>query len=142
MEKSDVGSKQKAEQGKNKKLNIGLEEGLKKTLDLTGAENGNLEEIIEEILGPLADDYCLRILAATREEGKTVRELNRELDIPIASCYRKVEELVDASLLEVKERKLTEDGKRATVLRTNISFVEISFGFEDDSLNVNIEPAK
>jgi len=115
---------------------------LKETLNLGDVENQQLEDMINDILGPLADDYALKILAATRDEGKTVRELSRELDIPIATCYRRVEELEENDLLEVKEKKLTQDGKRATVLRTNVSFVEITFGFENQSLNINIESAE
>lgn len=115
---------------------------LKETLNLGDVENQQLEDMINEILGPLADDYSLKILAATRDDGKTVRELSRELDIPIATCYRRVEELEENDLLEVKEKKLTQDGKRATVLRTKVSFVEITFGFENQSLNINIESAE
>lgn len=115
---------------------------LKETLNLGDVENQQLEDMINEILGPLADDYSLKILASTRNEGKTVRQLSRELDIPIATCYRRVEELEENDLLEVEEKKLTQDGKRATVLRTNVSFVEITFGFENQSLNINIESAE
>ena len=115
---------------------------LKETLNLGDVENQQLEDMINEILGPLADDYSLKILASTRNEGKTVRQLSHELDIPIATCYRRVEELEENDLLEVEEKKLTQDGKRATVLRTNVSFVEITFGFENQSLNINIESAE
>lgn len=141
MEKSSVTESQDAKEDKAKQLKFN-EGNLKQTLNLTGSEEADVERMIEEILGPLADDYSLRILAATREEGKTVRELSRDLDIPIATCYRRVEELVDANLLEVKEKKLTQNGKRATVLRTKVSFVEISFEFENQLLNINIEPTE
>ncbi|KXB06996.1 hypothetical protein AKJ51_02325 [candidate division MSBL1 archaeon SCGC-AAA382A20] len=101
-----------------------------------------MDKVIDEVLGPLADDYSIRILAATRDDGKTVRKLSRELDIPIATCYRRVKELVDANLLEVVDKKLTQEGKRATVLRTNVSFLQVSFEFEDRELKISIEPSE
>lgn len=143
MKNSSLDKKQKEQKdGASNGAEIAEKLNLKEKLNLEDINNTNLESLIDELLGPLADDYSLRILAATREEGKTVRDLSRELDIPIATCYRRVEELLEASLLEIKEKKLTQDGKRATVLRTSISFIEISFGFEDQSLNINIEPSK
>ncbi len=144
MNKSDVAEKQEPPEREDSKqgLDFGGDLSLKETLNLADVGSNELETMIDELLGPLADDYSLRILAATREEGKTVRELSRELDIPIATCYRRVEELIEASLLRVKEKKLTQDGKRATVVRTNVSFVEVSFGFEDKSLNINIKSTK
>ncbi len=136
MEKTAKAKKQEGSQSRELDFTEG---GMEQTLNLTGVENEQLEEMINEILGPLADDYSLKILAATREEGKTVRQLSRDLDIPIATCYRRVEDLVENNLLQIKEKKLTQEGKRATVVRTNVSFVEITFGFDNKSLNVSIE---
>lgn len=106
------------------------------------ASNSELEDLVNETLGPLADDYSIRILSATQDEGKTVRELSKELDIPIATCYRRAGELLNAELLVNEEKKLTQEGKRASVLRSNASKVEVSFRFEDDELKVTIEPVK
>lgn len=110
-----------------------------KTLQLEDAPKTDLKDLINETLGPLADDYSIRILSATGEEGKTVRELSRELDVPIATCYRRVKELVSASLLRNEEKRLTKEGKRANVLRANVSSIEISFKFEDQKLMIAIE---
>ncbi len=137
-----MAKKQESRESEKEEIDFGGDLSLKETLNLADVESNELEKMIDELLGPLADDYSLRILAATREEGKTVRQLSRDLDIPIATCYRRVEELIEASLLRVKEKKLTQDGKRATVVRTNVSFVEVSFGFEDKSLNINIKSTK
>lgn len=112
---------------------------MEKTLQLGDSSSTDLENLINGILGPLADDYSIRILSATREKGKTVRELSRDLDVPIATCYRRVKELLDASLLKNEEKRLTAEGKRANVLRSNVSSVEVSFKFEDQKLKVAIE---
>ncbi|KXA94251.1 hypothetical protein AKJ37_07795 [candidate division MSBL1 archaeon SCGC-AAA259I09] len=109
---------------------------------MKNVENADLENSIDDLICPIADDYSLAILSATRGEGKTVRELSREFEIPIATCYRRVDKLLETPLLDMKEKKLTEDGRRATVFRTGVSFIEISFSLEEKSLNVNIEPDK
>ncbi len=113
-----------------------------KETELGDESNSELEDLINDTLGPLADDYSIRILSATQEEGKTIRQLSRELDIPIATCYRRAGELLNASLLVNEEKKLTQEGKRATVLRSNAARVEVSFKFEDDKLKVMIEPVE
>lgn len=115
---------------------------VKEITQVAEASNSELEDLVSETLGPLADDYSIRILSATQEEGKTVRELSKELDIPIATCYRRAGELLNAELLVNEEKKLTQEGKRASVLRSNASKVEVSFRFEDDELKVTIEPVK
>lgn len=115
---------------------------IKEITQVAEASNSELEELVNDTIGPLADDYSIRILSATQEEGKTVRELSKELDIPIATCYRRAGELLNAGLLINEEKKLTQEGKRASVLRSNASRVEVSFKFEDDELKVAIEPIK
>ncbi len=140
MKKTEL-TKENPEKTKEQ-IDFGGDINITQNLDLTEIKDDTLESLIEEFIGPLADDYSLKILAATREEGKTVRELSRELDIPIATCYRRVEELVEASLLRVKEKKLTQDGKRATVVKANVSNVELSFSFDDQSISLEIKSGK
>ena len=101
-----------------------------------------LGSLITKTLGPLADDYSIRILSATQGKGKTIRELSRELDIPIATCYRRITELLEASLLTTVGRKLTQEGKRASVLKSNIANIEVSFSAEDGKLKVVIKHSR
>ncbi len=101
-----------------------------------------LGSLIKKTLGPLADDYSIRILSATQGKGKTIRELSRELDIPIATCYRRITELLEASLLTTVGRKLTQEGKRASVLKSNIANIEVSFSAEDGKLKVVIKHSR
>ena len=49
----------------------------------------------------LGKSYSVDILAAT-SEPRSAQELSDELDIPIATCYRRVEELADRGLLETE----------------------------------------
>ncbi len=54
------------------------------------------------MLAVLGKKYSTEILVATAEP-QSVTELSTELDIPIATCYRRVEELADHGLLECIE---------------------------------------
>ena len=48
-------------------------------------------------------------------------ELSDNLGIPIAVCFRKIELLEDAGLIFCSERKLTNEEKRISLFRSNLS---------------------
>ncbi len=108
----------------------------KETTEVSESLTPELETLVQEKISPVADDYSIKILSATLNEEKTVRELTRELDIPTATCYRRAEELLDASLL--KTVGLTE-GDRARIFKSNTSKIEISFKFDDGKLEVTVD---
>lgn len=95
-----------------------------------------VRSLVKEKIDPLADDYAIKILSATIKEGKTVRELSRELDIPTATCYRRAEDLLDSSLLKVEG--LTQN-ERARIYKSNAAKIEVSFKFEENTLKVCID---
>lgn len=74
----------------------------------------------------LGDDYVTDILAAT-DDPKSARELSDQVDIPIATCYRRVEDLVDAGLLTEVGRELSDRGRRTSVYRRTVDDVTVSF---------------
>lgn len=53
-----------------------------------------------EVLDALADSDALAILAASTAEPLSVRELAERCEIPVSTTYRKVDDLVDAGLLD------------------------------------------
>lgn len=53
-----------------------------------------------EVLDALADSDALAILAASTVEPRSVRELAERCGIPTSTTYRKVDDLVDAGLLD------------------------------------------
>lgn len=110
---------------------------IKEVKKVSESADSKLKNIVNDTLGPLADDYSIKILSATLNEGKTVRELSRELDIPSATCYRRAEELLKASLLETEG--ITED-ERARIYKSNAAKIKISFKFDNDELKVTITP--
>ena len=74
----------------------------------------------------LGDEYSTEILAAT-DDPKSARELSDQLEIPIATCYRRVEALVEAGLLNEVGRELSDRGRRTSVYRRTVDDLTVSF---------------
>ena len=89
----------------------------------------------DEIIEVLGNKYNPEILDAAGEP-KSAQELSDELDVPIATCYRRINELTDAELLELHDRPLSEEHRRIKVYRRSVDGVTISF---DDGLRVDLE---
>jgi predicted ArsR family transcriptional regulator len=88
-----------------------------------------------EILQTLGNKYSAEILNAT-DEPQSAQELSDELGIPIATCYRRIDELTEHDLLELHDNILSDDRRRIKVYRRNVETVNIDF---DDSLTVTVE---
>lgn len=88
-----------------------------------------------ELLRSLGNKYSAEILDAT-DEPKSAQDLSDELDIPIATCYRRIDELTDHDLLELHDNILSDDRRRIKVYRRNVEAIEVGF---DESLIVDVE---
>lgn len=88
-----------------------------------------------ELLQTLGNKYSAEILDAT-DEPRSAQELSDELDIPIATCYRRIDELTEHDLLELHDNILSDDRRRIKVYRRNVEAIHVEF---DDSLAVEIE---
>lgn len=86
-----------------------------------------MEQDPEELLGVLGNKYNAAILQATHAP-KSAQELSEELDIPIATSYRRIEELEELDLLALENRELSEEGRRTSVYRRQIDSVTVEFG--------------
>ncbi len=85
-------------------------------------------KINKEVVGAvLMDEYNLKILAATALKPMSVREIAYQLDIPLASAYRKIKELESFGLIKVEETRLTRDGKRFKMYRSQVENFEVSY---------------
>lgn len=89
-----------------------------------------------DLLHTLGNKYSAEILEAT-SEPRSAQELSDELDIPIATCYRRIDELTEHDLLELHDNILSDDRRRIKVYRRNVEAVRIEFG--DEELFVDIE---
>jgi len=89
----------------------------------------------EEILRTLGNKYSAEILNAT-DEPRSAQELSDEIGIPIATCYRRIDELTQHGLLELHDNILSDDRRRIKVYRRNVDTIRVEF---DDVLSVDLE---
>jgi len=88
-----------------------------------------------ELLQTLGNKYSAEILDAT-EEPRSAQELSDELEIPIATCYRRIDELTEHDLLELHDNILSDDRRRIKVYRRNVDAIQVEF---DEEMTVDIE---
>src|SRR6056297_1273019 len=92
-----------------------------------------------ELLRVLGNKYNAEILSATGEP-KSAQELSDELGIPIATSYRRIDELTEADLLELSGREFSDEGRRTKVYRRNVKTLELSFDGESIDVSVDDRP--
>jgi len=83
-----------------------------------------------EALSVLGREYTLQILEAT-DEPRSARELHEELDIPMATCHRRLEALSDLGFLDGKKKTRDRDKRNRTVYTRSVD--EIKFDFENSA---------
>ena len=92
-----------------------------------------------ELLRVLGNKYNAEILRAT-SDPKSAQELSDELEIPIATSYRRIEELTEADLLELSGREFSDEGRRTKVYRRNVDALEVSFEATDIDVGIDERP--
>ncbi len=95
----------------------------------SGRDEGN----VDDLLAPLKNKYSFEILCATRTPA-SAQELSEDIGVPIATCYRRIEELVEAGYLKSEGRQLSEDGRRTNVYRRTVD--EVTVDLTDDAPEV------
>lgn len=75
----------------------------------------------------LGDEYSVRILGLTSRRESSAKQISESLDIPIATVYRRLEDLQGAGLLDEAGTELNDEGKRVTLYESLISSVTVSF---------------
>jgi predicted ArsR family transcriptional regulator len=84
-------------------------------------------------LAALGEKYSVEILHAAAEPH-SAREFSELLDVPIATCYRRIEALEVAGLLTEAGTELSDRGRRTTVYRRTVD--ELAVSFEGDAVAV------
>jgi len=84
-------------------------------------------------LAALGEKYSAAILHAAAEPH-SAREFSELLDVPIATCYRRIEALEAAGLLTTAGTELSDRGRRTTVYRRTVD--ELAVSFEGDAVAV------
>ncbi|WP_293028982.1 helix-turn-helix domain-containing protein [Natronococcus sp.] len=81
------------------------------------------------VLSAVGKEYSAAILCAAATP-KSARRLSDDVGIPIATCYRRIEELVDAGLLTCDGQRLSEEGRQTNVYRRTVDELEVEFSLE------------
>lgn len=89
-----------------------------------------------DLVRTLGSKYSVEILGAT-SEPRSAQELSERLDVPIATCYRRIEELTEAGLLELEDSVLSDDHRRVDVYRRGVDELTVVFG--DGEFDVDVE---
>ena len=89
----------------------------------------------EDLITVLGNKYNTDILTAAGE-AKSAQDLSEELEVPIATCYRRINELEEADLLELHDRPLSDEHRRVKVYRRKVDGVDVDFR---DGLTIEIE---
>jgi predicted ArsR family transcriptional regulator len=102
---------------------------------MSGLRRDETEATRAELLSALGGKYSEQILAAANSP-KSAQALSDEVDIPIATCYRRIEELVEAGLLKSEGRQLSEQGRRTNVYRRTVDELAVDFTTEDFTIDL------
>ncbi|ELY43739.1 winged helix-turn-helix domain-containing protein [Natronorubrum sulfidifaciens] len=78
------------------------------------------------ILSALGSKYSAEILCAAGTP-KSAQALSDDIGIPIATCYRRIQDLVEAGLLTCEGRQLSEEGRRTNIYRRTLDEIEVDF---------------
>lgn len=95
------------------------------------------EQSQSTLLRALGDPRSRAILRATTERVRTASELSEKVDLPLSTLYRKLNRLVDASLIEETPR-LTSSGRHPSQYYCAIEEVHIRLSEEDEKF-VNVD---
>lgn len=93
-------------------------------------------DAVEALLGALGGKYAARILTAA-DEPTSAQELSDALGVPIATCYRRIEELEAADLLVCEGRKTSDRGRRTNVYRRTIDGATVDLAGDRPDLDVD-----
>lgn len=88
-----------------------------------------------DVLRALGNEYNAEILQAA-DEPRSAQELSEQLDVPIATCYRRIDELTETELLELHDRPLSDEHRRVNVYRRNVDEIRVEFVDRDVVITV------
>lgn len=90
---------------------------------------------VSHMLELMSDEYILRILDITKNRPLTISDISRDLGIPIASCYRRIEDLIDGDLVRVQDH-VTDRGRRTKGYITTVRRLDIKYSVGDIRIEI------
>ncbi len=91
------------------------------------------------IVEALGDEYSLSILNLLTNEDCSAKEASDKLDIPIATVYRRMDDLLNANLIKEKERELTSEGKRVNKYTSDITEIKLNLSGETPGIELTLQ---
>lgn len=91
--------------------------------------------VSEGDLQSLFDFYSVKIISMAMQKPVTVQEVSEELEIPTATCYRKVNELVEKGILAEVQKVLVEGQKRRSAFVSLVKEVKMEITPEGTKLD-------
>jgi hypothetical protein len=83
----------------------------------------------------MSDEYILRILDITRKRSLTISDISRDLGIPIASCYRRIEDLIKEDLIIVKDH-ITKRGRKTKGYISLVKRIDMKYNVGDIKIEI------
>ena len=74
----------------------------------------------------LSDEYILKILELTSDRSLNITSISKKLDIPLSSCYRRIEDLTTSGLVRCY-MDMTDGGRRSKVYHSLIRKMDVYF---------------
>jgi len=93
-------------------------------------------DITNRILKEFADLESRHILFSIIKKPKTVQEISKDLKIPTSSAYRKIQNLIQVSLILV-ERKFSSNGQIIRYYQSKIEKAQISISKFEPSISLD-----
>ena len=87
-------------------------------------------------MSALADDEMINILNSTKDEAKSALMIMKIHDISHSTAYRKIKWLLENGLIVVEKIKITDDGKKFSLLRSTLESVQAIY---EDEVEIHIK---
>lgn len=89
----------------------------------------------ENLLEVLGNKYSVEILKATTKP-RTAQELSDELNIPIATCYRRLEDLSKYGIVDEPGTRTTENNRTAKLYLRRVERIRLDL---DDDISISLK---
>jgi DNA-binding Lrp family transcriptional regulator len=80
----------------------------------------DLQDKKQAFLVAIGDVYMRKILMATARRGKSIEEISDEKQIPISTCYRRMNDLSRLGLVTTERIVITASGKKYEIFRSTL----------------------
>lgn len=90
----------------------------------------------DAIIDCLSDRDCRRIMLSVLSKPKPTGAIEREVNLPQSTLYRKISELKESGLLMIERYEVRDDGRREAVY--SCSFSEVRLRVEGEEIVIDV----